>query len=257
MLRHIPYLRNIGLAATKRAHASRATPSRRVPFRFHYILDPHTRPAPKPRLPCSAPPRHPARSRRPESTPGLPVPSSSRPAARGAPAGRRAAVHGGGGRAGAVVVPQQGGDRAVAVQAGRRARRQGGQAPDHLLQLHPRRRPQAQHVSIPFIPSSVSSDPRANFARGRPIRALGFANPRPRVAFARLRVWPRRNLQSFDAAVVCCCRPQITIATGIILCHRFYLHQSHVKNEWQVPPVHGTKQWQIVSAHTTLNSVTD
>uniref|UniRef100_A0ACD5Z999 Uncharacterized protein n=7 Tax=Avena sativa TaxID=4498 RepID=A0ACD5Z999_AVESA len=27
--------------------------------------------------------------------------------------------------------------------------------------------------------------------------------------------------------------PQITIATGIVLCHRFYLHQSHAKNEWQ------------------------
>ncbi|KAM0881766.1 hypothetical protein ACQ4PT_032724 [Festuca glaucescens] len=28
--------------------------------------------------------------------------------------------------------------------------------------------------------------------------------------------------------------PQITIATGMVLCHRFYLHQSHAKNEWQV-----------------------
>ncbi|KAM0881767.1 hypothetical protein ACQ4PT_032724 [Festuca glaucescens] len=27
--------------------------------------------------------------------------------------------------------------------------------------------------------------------------------------------------------------PQITIATGMVLCHRFYLHQSHAKNEWQ------------------------
>ena len=46
--------------------------------------------------------------------------------------------------------------------------------------------------------------------------------------------------------------PDITIATGTVLCHRFYLHQSLLKNEWQVPPVHGTQQWQIVSAHTTL-----
>lgn len=30
------------------------------------------------------------------------------------------------------------------------------------------------------------------------------------------------------------CRPQITIATAIMFCHRFYLHQSHAKNEWQV-----------------------
>ncbi|KAI4979618.1 hypothetical protein ZWY2020_016371 [Hordeum vulgare] len=27
--------------------------------------------------------------------------------------------------------------------------------------------------------------------------------------------------------------PQITIATGIVLCHRFYLHQSLARNEWQ------------------------
>ncbi|XP_072959966.1 cyclin-T1-2-like isoform X1 [Typha angustifolia] len=27
--------------------------------------------------------------------------------------------------------------------------------------------------------------------------------------------------------------PQLTIATAIMFCHRFYLHQSHVKNEWQ------------------------
>ncbi|VAI54749.1 unnamed protein product [Triticum turgidum subsp. durum] len=27
--------------------------------------------------------------------------------------------------------------------------------------------------------------------------------------------------------------PDITIATGIVLCHRFYLHQSLLKNEWQ------------------------
>ncbi|XP_062224154.1 cyclin-T1-1-like [Phragmites australis] len=27
--------------------------------------------------------------------------------------------------------------------------------------------------------------------------------------------------------------PQITIATAILLCHRFYLRQSHAKNEWQ------------------------
>ncbi|KAJ8493607.1 hypothetical protein OPV22_015328 [Ensete ventricosum] len=27
--------------------------------------------------------------------------------------------------------------------------------------------------------------------------------------------------------------PQVTIATAIMYCHRFYLHQSHVKNEWQ------------------------
>ncbi|WOL01229.1 hypothetical protein Cni_G09943 [Canna indica] len=27
--------------------------------------------------------------------------------------------------------------------------------------------------------------------------------------------------------------PQITIATAIMFCHRFYLHQSHAKNEWQ------------------------
>jgi hypothetical protein len=30
------------------------------------------------------------------------------------------------------------------------------------------------------------------------------------------------------------CRPQVTKATAILLCHRFYLHQSHAKNEWQV-----------------------
>lgn len=28
--------------------------------------------------------------------------------------------------------------------------------------------------------------------------------------------------------------PQITLATAILLCHRFYLRQSHAKNEWQV-----------------------
>jgi cyclin T len=28
--------------------------------------------------------------------------------------------------------------------------------------------------------------------------------------------------------------PQITVATAIVLCHRFYLHQSHTRNEWQV-----------------------
>lgn len=28
--------------------------------------------------------------------------------------------------------------------------------------------------------------------------------------------------------------PQITMATAIMLCHRFYLRQSHAKNEWQV-----------------------
>ncbi|XP_042425563.1 cyclin-T1-2-like [Zingiber officinale] len=27
--------------------------------------------------------------------------------------------------------------------------------------------------------------------------------------------------------------PQVTIATAIVYCHRFYLHQSHVKNDWQ------------------------
>ncbi|KAJ4962918.1 hypothetical protein NE237_022857 [Protea cynaroides] len=27
--------------------------------------------------------------------------------------------------------------------------------------------------------------------------------------------------------------PQLTIATAMILCHRFYMHQSHAKNEWQ------------------------
>jgi hypothetical protein len=27
---------------------------------------------------------------------------------------------------------------------------------------------------------------------------------------------------------------EITIAMGIVLCHRFYLHQSHARNEWQV-----------------------
>ncbi|KAG8069667.1 hypothetical protein GUJ93_ZPchr0006g43837 [Zizania palustris] len=27
--------------------------------------------------------------------------------------------------------------------------------------------------------------------------------------------------------------PQVTIATAIVLCHRFYLRQSHAKNEWQ------------------------
>ncbi|KAJ6795515.1 cyclin-T1-2-like isoform X2 [Iris pallida] len=27
--------------------------------------------------------------------------------------------------------------------------------------------------------------------------------------------------------------PQVTIATAMMLCHRFYLHQSHAKNEWQ------------------------
>ncbi|XP_042482670.1 cyclin-T1-4-like isoform X2 [Macadamia integrifolia] len=30
-----------------------------------------------------------------------------------------------------------------------------------------------------------------------------------------------------------CCRPQLTIATAMLLCHRFYMHQSHAKNEWQ------------------------
>ncbi|CAL9776882.1 unnamed protein product [Musa acuminata subsp. burmannicoides] len=28
--------------------------------------------------------------------------------------------------------------------------------------------------------------------------------------------------------------PQVTIATAIMFCHRFYLHQSHAKNEWQI-----------------------
>ncbi|XP_043714286.1 cyclin-T1-4-like isoform X2 [Telopea speciosissima] len=28
--------------------------------------------------------------------------------------------------------------------------------------------------------------------------------------------------------------PQLTIATAMILCHRFYLRQSHAKNEWQI-----------------------
>jgi cyclin T len=28
--------------------------------------------------------------------------------------------------------------------------------------------------------------------------------------------------------------PQVTIATATLLCHRFYLRQSHAKNEWQV-----------------------
>ncbi|KAL0351824.1 UNVERIFIED_CONTAM: Cyclin-T1-4 [Sesamum calycinum] len=27
--------------------------------------------------------------------------------------------------------------------------------------------------------------------------------------------------------------PQVTIATAIMLCHRFYMHQSHTKNHWQ------------------------
>ncbi|KAK4490307.1 hypothetical protein RD792_000974 [Penstemon davidsonii] len=27
--------------------------------------------------------------------------------------------------------------------------------------------------------------------------------------------------------------PQVTIATAMILCHRFYMHQSHAKNHWQ------------------------
>ncbi|KAL0360624.1 UNVERIFIED_CONTAM: Cyclin-T1-4 [Sesamum radiatum] len=28
--------------------------------------------------------------------------------------------------------------------------------------------------------------------------------------------------------------PQVTIATAIMLCHRFYMHQSHTKNHWQI-----------------------
>lgn len=29
-------------------------------------------------------------------------------------------------------------------------------------------------------------------------------------------------------------RPQVTIATAMMLCHRFYMRQSHAKNDWQV-----------------------
>lgn len=29
-------------------------------------------------------------------------------------------------------------------------------------------------------------------------------------------------------------RPQMTLATAVMLCHRFYLHQSLAKNGWQV-----------------------
>lgn len=33
----------------------------------------------------------------------------------------------------------------------------------------------------------------------------------------------------------CCqCRPQVTIATAIVFCHRFFLRQSHVKNDRRV-----------------------
>ncbi|CAN6446566.1 unnamed protein product [Victoria cruziana] len=28
--------------------------------------------------------------------------------------------------------------------------------------------------------------------------------------------------------------PQVTIATAVMFCHRFYLGQSHAKNDWQV-----------------------
>jgi len=36
--------------------------------------------------------------------------------------------------------------------------------------------------------------------------------------------------------VICCLpfRPQVKIASGMMLCHRFYMHQSHAKNDWQV-----------------------
>ncbi|KAG6516546.1 hypothetical protein ZIOFF_027011 [Zingiber officinale] len=30
------------------------------------------------------------------------------------------------------------------------------------------------------------------------------------------------------------CRPQVTTATAIVYCHRFYLHQSHAENDWQL-----------------------
>jgi hypothetical protein len=30
------------------------------------------------------------------------------------------------------------------------------------------------------------------------------------------------------------CRPQVTIATAIIFCHRFFLRQSHAKNDRRV-----------------------
>jgi len=31
-----------------------------------------------------------------------------------------------------------------------------------------------------------------------------------------------------------CCRPQVTIATAIVFCHRFFLRQSHAKNDRRV-----------------------
>ena len=33
------------------------------------------------------------------------------------------------------------------------------------------------------------------------------------------------------------CRPQVTIATAIIFCHRFFIHQSHAKNDRRVSQV--------------------
>ncbi|KAF9624885.1 hypothetical protein IFM89_015439 [Coptis chinensis] len=34
-------------------------------------------------------------------------------------------------------------------------------------------------------------------------------------------------------------RPQLTIATAMVLCHRFYLRQSHAKSDWQVRHTQG------------------
>ena len=34
--------------------------------------------------------------------------------------------------------------------------------------------------------------------------------------------------------LICYCRPQVTIATAIIFCHRFYVCQSHAKNDRRV-----------------------
>jgi hypothetical protein len=42
---------------------------------------------------------------------------------------------------------------------------------------------------------------------------------------------------SLLALIALWCRPQVTIATAIVFCHRFFLRQSHAKNDRRVSPV--------------------
>lgn len=49
------------------------------------------------------------------------------------------------------------------------------------------------------------------------------------------------------------CRSQVTAATAIVYCHRFYLHQSHAKNDWQVGLL--TLSFQFMSHLYFINTV--